>query len=481
MTEHGAASAIPQNLYDYSDQCTHAAEEVQTWVRTAFVPALQNYLRGAAARTGAVTVDTAAVSRAVDGMVADLAPQIAAVYYTDRNVRLTGRAFMEAGGSGPMGVPGGRQEQANRVIRTTDAAVADAPRQVALLALARLRSDPAGMFALLRQNSDDPAFCAAFMKALTPAQLTFFLSIGFTGQAADGTALNGVQYKLSAPDPDSPEMVANRKLLLNVVTSGMSGMSPTEIEQLMRTVVPYFERQGPEELHALLPDLTRFLMTGVTGSVTPIGTQAPDKWAPAMGDRVAREINPYLALLKAADIKVNDSDAFWKSVFQGAVINTLTTPLAFANPPSGVAAKLAVTAALNFVVGGLESAAAAKDPTNALGLGGLMKGYNGNRDVITLNAAIDAQAGWSALVASLVASGKVMDGNRKVLELHGGPDDMVLLTRIMKHTHDYYVTGPATGKVGQTVSSVALVIDGFNTGAHYVDPQSPFARLIYGE
>ncbi|MEU6578130.1 hypothetical protein [Streptomyces sp. NPDC046805] len=74
-------SAIPEHLIRYAAACTVGADQFQAWVRTALTPAMREYETSA----GAV------VCSALD---TDVARQIAAAFYTDRNVRMAGLAFM---------------------------------------------------------------------------------------------------------------------------------------------------------------------------------------------------------------------------------------------------------------------------------------------------------------------------------------------------------------------------------------------------
>ncbi|MDX3229023.1 hypothetical protein [Streptomyces sp. ME19-01-6] len=76
-------SAVPEYLFRYSDACTKGAEQLQTWVRNVLAPALTAYQNGGG------------FCQPIDG---DIAKQVAAVYYTDRDVRTVGQAFLQAGG-----------------------------------------------------------------------------------------------------------------------------------------------------------------------------------------------------------------------------------------------------------------------------------------------------------------------------------------------------------------------------------------------
>ncbi|ANP52273.1 hypothetical protein J2Z21_008633 [Streptomyces griseochromogenes] len=75
-------SAIPEHLFSYSGTCTQGAEQFQTWIRMVLAPALREYEMSPGAVTCSV-LDT------------DVAEQVAAAYYTDRNVRRVGQAFLE--------------------------------------------------------------------------------------------------------------------------------------------------------------------------------------------------------------------------------------------------------------------------------------------------------------------------------------------------------------------------------------------------
>jgi hypothetical protein len=203
----------------------------------------------------------------------------------------------------------------------------------------------------------------------------------------------------------------------------------------------------------------------VANSSDPPGDRPPEDWAPGFGENVASEIDPYLALLKKADLAIDDHNALVKSMVQGAAINVLTgfVPV----PPL----KIASAAALNAVVGAMQSYVGSVDPTNSLGVGGLMKDYNGNQDVLTLNALISARAGYSAMISSLIASGKLVDKHGKVLKLQGGPEDGALITEVIDHSRDYQFKG----RPGLTLT---FLLYGFNDGAHNIDPNSRLAQIL---
>ncbi|MER5789508.1 hypothetical protein [Streptomyces sp. NPDC001980] len=459
------ASAIPQKLYDYSDQRVHAAQELQDWVRTVFTPMVHAYLSGAVAKADYAAIDVSRVVKFTQGFLGDLPAHIAAVYYTDRGVRLTGRAFVEADSGWQFTHKAFvTPVDPNRLINTTDAAVADAPRRIGIRAAAILMTDPAGAFRTLQANSDDPAVCAAFLKALSLAQRKFFLTIGFKGYA-NGIDLHDQRTTLSIPDPDAPELTGYQKLVLAVLGCGMQGMPTADTKKLMTEVQPYVAAVTPHRLRDILPALTQFLLSGVANSTDPPGDQPPEDWAPGFGGSVASEIDPYLAILKKADLAIDDHNALVVSMVQGAAINVLTgfVPV----PPL----RIASAAALNAVVGAMQSYVGSVDPTNSLGVGGLMRDYNGNQDVLTLNALISARAGYSAMISSLIANGKLVDKHGKVLKLQGGPEDGALITEVIDHSRDYHFKG----RSGLTMT---FLLYGFNDGAHNIDPTSRLAQIL---
>ncbi|MER6140050.1 hypothetical protein ABT174_08320 [Streptomyces sparsogenes] len=98
-------SAVPENLYRYSDVCTQGAEQLQTWVRTVLAPTLMAYQNGGG------------FCEPIDGRIAT---QVAAAYYTDRDVRSVGLAFQQADG------PGGGGRKPGTPISAPEAAVSSA-------------------------------------------------------------------------------------------------------------------------------------------------------------------------------------------------------------------------------------------------------------------------------------------------------------------------------------------------------------------
>ncbi|MEO3845598.1 hypothetical protein [Streptomyces sp. CNZ287] len=160
----GTVSAIPDNLYLYAGTCTKGAEQLQTWVRTVLAPALRAYQNGG----GTCFV--------IDGQVAQ---QVAAAYYTDRDVKVVGLAFSQAGGysvSGP-GFP----------IRVDDKTVSAAFQKLQLNTVQQTQIDAgaalakkmmgtkvtelSGLLEELRRHGKDPYFNAGFFNGLDGQRL----------------------------------------------------------------------------------------------------------------------------------------------------------------------------------------------------------------------------------------------------------------------------------------------------------------------
>ncbi|MGW4074733.1 hypothetical protein ACWELB_14675 [Streptomyces asiaticus] len=159
-------SAIPENLTRYSDTCTQGAEQLQTWVRNVLRPALLAYANGGGP----------CFPEAID---ANVARQVAAAYYTDRDVRTVGLAFLRAGGF----LVRGR----NQPIFSSNKAIDKAFKQLqqeaahqgqinAGAALAHSRMNNKERQRELARHANDPYFCAGFLNALEPRRLEEFLA-----------------------------------------------------------------------------------------------------------------------------------------------------------------------------------------------------------------------------------------------------------------------------------------------------------------
>ncbi|WP_076972121.1 hypothetical protein [Streptomyces sparsogenes] len=165
-------SAIPEYLARYSDVCTQGAEQLQTWVRTVLTPSLLAYENGGGP----------CVAEAID---ANVARQVAAAYYTDRDVRTVGQAFLRAGGvlvrgrNQPIRADGKAVETFVQMLRK------EAAHQAQIKAGAALAHElPTVMNAGERQrverelakHADDPYFCAGFFNSLNVRQIEQFLA-----------------------------------------------------------------------------------------------------------------------------------------------------------------------------------------------------------------------------------------------------------------------------------------------------------------
>lgn len=172
-------SGVPENLFAYADQCSRAAAELQNWIRTVLGPAIDDFENGG----GVCLPLSAAYANA----------QVASVEAVDKDVRLVGRAFQQAGA--PTARPGMLQqylvpepdleaaltalEQAARHQGQVDAGTALAatlgthPSPDALAKVSRA----------LDAHSADPYFTAGFFNRLDSARIAELLGRGHTVQA----------------------------------------------------------------------------------------------------------------------------------------------------------------------------------------------------------------------------------------------------------------------------------------------------------
>lgn len=160
----GTVSAIPENLYRYADTCTKGAEQLQTWVRTVLEPAVRAYRNGG----GTCFV--------IDGQVAQ---QVAAAYYTDRDVKVVGLAFARAGGHlvrGP-GVPIRVDDKTvtatfqKMQLNAAQQAQIDAGAALAKKMMGTKVTELSGLLEELRRHGKDPYFNAGFFNGLDGQRL----------------------------------------------------------------------------------------------------------------------------------------------------------------------------------------------------------------------------------------------------------------------------------------------------------------------
>ncbi|MFI0779495.1 hypothetical protein [Streptomyces sp. NPDC021212] len=162
MNENSWCSAVPENLYRYSDACTRGAEELQSWIRTVLAPAISAYNSGGGC-SGPLDVDGAR--------------KVAAACRTDRDVRATGQAFQQAGA--PTARPG-RQQQYLVRDKALDVVLKRIQHQARLKAGAALAQrfmeartfkDQKSLLGALDQHAGDPYFSAGFFNVLEGWQI----------------------------------------------------------------------------------------------------------------------------------------------------------------------------------------------------------------------------------------------------------------------------------------------------------------------
>jgi hypothetical protein len=213
------ASAIPENLYSYSDQCTRGAQELQDWVRGALTPAIQAYEQGG----GTCLIP-------INGEVTAAA---SAAYRTDSDVRRVGHAFQVAGSTGniagpfaptPDDLPG---REANRMYRMSDGALdiqikhqAQIDAGVALASKMSTGGDPGNLEWITQQlstHANDPFFCAGFLNGLSPDQIAHLIA-----RRADCSLLSNADAMINAlaSGAVTPQAAHNLQQALGWVANG---------------------------------------------------------------------------------------------------------------------------------------------------------------------------------------------------------------------------------------------------------------------
>ncbi|MCU1659774.1 MAG: hypothetical protein JWO57_4430, partial [Pseudonocardiales bacterium] len=402
----GTASAIPEHLYSYSDQCTHTAQGLQDWVRTVLRPALEAYLRGSTqSMDDGVNVDTSAVSARAGSIETELPRRTAEAYYTDHDVRRVGLAFQIAGGHGALDRTSGTP------VKATDGAIDGSLAQydAGAAAAAQLKFSPIPadvnavnprewykpIFAVLERNADNPAFCQGLLEAGGPAAVENLLRALASGQfranlmnpsngpVSEQTAAeiltkifrNGLANPNIAAElaPSLPTVIPSVlaevgphwrqveawRQLLPVITTIMSELhDPRVVLHLTKAIgqtIPKDFTAG--DLRGLMPELTALMSMGVSSGITPWGKSEPlQAWAERYGHQTDTTIAPYLAAMQAADLSQNERNALLRSMFQGAYLNVAFIPLGVL-PGSDLAVMVAAAGALQSWVG-------SKDPTD---------------------------------------------------------------------------------------------------------------------
>ncbi|MFK4267191.1 hypothetical protein [Streptomyces milbemycinicus] len=195
-------SAVPEHLFRYSDACTKGAEQLQTWVRNVLAPALTAYQNGGG------------FCQPIDG---DIAKQVAAAYYTDRDVRTVGQAFLQAGGV----LVRGR----NQPIFSNNGAIDKAFKQLAkaaahqgqinagaALAKRLMNAKPIEVTVIIRElakHGSDPYFSAGFYNNLDERHIETAMAQGgiqalvsaYSSGVLDKKVYEAVNTRLARPIP----------------------------------------------------------------------------------------------------------------------------------------------------------------------------------------------------------------------------------------------------------------------------------------
>ncbi|AEW99383.1 hypothetical protein [Streptantibioticus cattleyicolor] len=405
-------SAIPENLYQYSKDCTAAIEQLQTWVRTTLTSAVLAYQNGGGLCNPLDSQVTAELARAHD---------------TDKNVALVAQAFLRAGGvtvraqGSPITVPDGAVDRAVEQLRNQ--ARTDAGAKLA----GQLEPNPgsdnlATIDRVLAQHVNDPYFTAGFFDNLTRFQIERMMSDA-TGVQALVTAYAGGQLSKNVTDdvaqglgwvvigPQFPVHVdhyhispqqqtalldalaanpiaarafadslskgqlrdlfhgpaalnpAFRAHLFGVLTSAV-GQEPDQAharDLMDRVSAAFFGPGAPHMVRHDWPSLAgpaaRFYAAGAARIVpAPPGPGASpvdiEKWLQSTGRQMGDAIAPFLHAVNSADL----DHTLLRNMLQGAAINVWAGMEFFIAPEAG-AAKITFDAA----VGALESLMATKD------------------------------------------------------------------------------------------------------------------------
>ncbi|MEU2353508.1 hypothetical protein ABZ599_11165 [Streptomyces misionensis] len=165
-------SGVPENLFGYSDQCTRAAAEMQNWIRTVLGPAINDFENG-----GGVCLPTSAAAATAI---------VESVKAVDRDVRLVGTAFEQAGA--PTARPGRKQqylareqdmESALRALERAaqhQGAVDGGAALAATLAAHPGPDDLARVSSALAAHAGDPYYTAGFFNHLSSEQIAELLN-----------------------------------------------------------------------------------------------------------------------------------------------------------------------------------------------------------------------------------------------------------------------------------------------------------------
>ncbi|MEV6055638.1 hypothetical protein [Streptomyces sp. NPDC052107] len=501
MSGKSDVSAVPAHLYSYSDRCTHAAQELQDFLRGTLIPALHAYISGAAARGEGVNVDIGAVLSRVSAVEDELPRHITEAYRTDRDVRTVGLAFQLAGGGGALSPP------LKTVVHSSNDKIAGltAQYEAGAAAAARLPWPPAGddgtssprdfynsVYALLAQNADNPEFCRGLLQAGGPQGVQkLLLSLEdnqFQGNLKDGTLATDLVTKILRNGLADPQIAAELApslatvvpealhwhlpympkpeiwaKVLPVVTAVIPELhDPAAVARLTQSIgeaIPKDFSSG--DLKRLTPQLGALMAAGTAHSIPSHNPHEKDiDWAERYGQIALTEMLPYLKAIKAADLSTNDKNALIRSLIQGAYLNVAFMPL-------GVELAGAADIAYNATMGALQSWVGSQDDTDTLGLGKLLKDTHPDRDVLALNN-LATKAGEISIISTLLAQGRVLDANGK--PVHFGHDPAAKAAEL--------ATPDAQKKYTVGRERLDQILNDFRARSQDLRPGSPLNKLL---
>lgn len=484
-------SAIPENLFAYTDRCTHGATEFQNWIRTVLAPAIDDFENGGG--------DCLPLSAAY------ASGQVASVEAVDKEARLVGQAFQQAGA--PTARPGMKQQYLAReqdmesALRALEQAAQHQGQVDAGTALAGTLGDHPSPDDLARvshaldAHSGDPYYTAGFFNHLSSEQIADLLGRGRTVQALVSAYASGVlTHSASANvvrvlgwlqgEDNSPQhphitaaeqtallkaLAANsaaaanfaqslsahqirslffglgpvlnpelRVSLLNTLTAGGWGTRDPELARLILAHVSsaVFADKAPDlpadELDPLLDAFAHLYTAGADQSITPPTASDPRAWAEKYGDQVGKEIGPLLRAVSQMGSESNNP--LFRSMIQGGYMNVLFMPTAVLAPESVIGA-IGFTAAM----GALQTLVGANDPLAQTLKHHMPDGANPD-DASKLNQAIAGSAA-SLMVSSLISHHLVIpnDGGQAVHFTGDQKGDAALLHDVLADQGKYHV------------------------------------------
>jgi hypothetical protein len=273
-------SAVPENLFAYAGQCTHGATELQNWIRTVLAPAIDDFENG-----GGLCLPLSA---------SYASGQVAAIAAVDKEVRLVGQAFQQAGA--PTARPGMKQQYLAReqdmesALRALERAARQQGQLDAGAALAAtLGDDPSpGDLARVSQaldaHSGDPYYTAGFFNHLGSAQIAELLGRGRTVQALVSAYASGVLTRAASANvvrvlgwlqgedasPQHPHITAaEQTALLRALTADSAAAASFAQSLSARQIRSLFFGLGPVLNPELRVSLLNTLTAGEWGTRDP--------------------------------------------------------------------------------------------------------------------------------------------------------------------------------------------------------------------